>query len=85
MGLFPKDDDGTLHIPFWVWIAIKFVPAPWGAIVTLIVKILDSLPVAQKADVVQAYANAKMTGDMTKLTEAVHEAATQQRERDLVR
>ncbi len=85
MGIFGRDPDGTITIPFWVWIAIKFIPAPWGAIVTLIVKIIDSLPAPGKEAVMRAYAQAKITGDNTKLTEAIHEAVVEKRERDLVR
>lgn len=42
------DADGTISIPWWLKLAAKLVPAPWGVILSVIVNIIDMLPAPQR-------------------------------------
>lgn len=68
------DNDGTISIPWWLKVAMRFIPAPWGAIVTLIVNIIDQLPAPKKAAVVNAMAKANLKGENAELAQAIHDA-----------
>lgn len=69
---WPTDSDGTFRIPLWVKFALHFVPSPLGPIIKLVIDIIDRLPAPKQAAVVDAYGQAKIKGNDSLLTEALH-------------
>jgi hypothetical protein len=65
---FPTEPDGTFAIPWWVRLALRFVPEPFRSLVEALIDILDKLPAPKQAGLIAALKK----GDATTLTRELH-------------